>query len=206
MALSCGDTGGTHDLLVRNNTIVGFAYQGIQSDCISASSYTLNIQIIGNTIQSTPGNGIYIVRARQWTVRDNVIEDVGTNGIIVSDAWRIRLEGNRIRDTRSAGARTMLNGINILAQTNPQEIATVRIDSNTISNVLGNGINVVNATPGTITDVRILRNYVTDNDGWGIFVADVVDGDITQVVATQNYVMRNIAGTIRMDPSDGIIN
>jgi hypothetical protein len=206
MAISCTTTARAHDVLIRSNTITGFAYQGIQSDCINDGDYSLNIQVIGNTIRATPGNGIYIVRARQWTVRDNVIEDVGLNGILVSNARRIRLEGNRITDTRTGGARTVDNGIHVIAQSNVLDVVNVRMEANSVSNVTGHGIQVVNAAPGTMTDIRMVRNVLLDNDGYGIFVADVADGDITHVVATQNVTQRNAGGDIRMDPSDGVIN
>jgi parallel beta-helix repeat protein len=206
MALSCTATMRAHDLLVRGNTITGFAYQGIQSDCINDDEYSLNIQVIGNTIRSTPGNGIYVVRARQWTIRDNVIEDVGINGISVQNARRIRIEGNRITDTRTGGARTVADGIRVVALNHAQDVVDVRMDFNTVTNVTTHGIYVTNVAPGTMTDIRMRRNLLTDNGGYGIFVADVADGDITQVVATQNIIQRNVGGDIRMDPSDGVVN
>lgn len=206
MALACTATVGAHDLVVRGNTVIGFAYQGIQSDCINDGEYTLNITLSGNTIRGTTGNGIYVVRARQWTIQDNTIEDVGAHGIFVTNATRIRIDGNHIGDTRVGGSRTVVDGIRVVGQMYVLDVANVKIDHNVVDNVTNHGIHVTNVAPGTVTDVKLRRNVLTNNSGYGIFVADVTDGDITKVVATQNILQNNSGGDIRMDPSDGVVN
>jgi parallel beta-helix repeat protein len=205
IALACTATVRAQDVLVEGNAITGFAYHGLQSDCTHDGESTRTITVRGNTIRGTPGTGIYVVRARQWIVQDNVIEDVGLHGIYVQNARRITLTGNQITDTRAGAVRTTRDGIRVVGAANVLDVVTVLMDTNTVTHVTGHGIQVTNVAPGTMTDLRLQHNVLLENDGYGIFVADVTDGDITRVVATQNVVEGNLAGTIRMDPSDGVI-
>jgi parallel beta-helix repeat protein len=197
---------------ITDNTITGFQYHSLQSDAIASGDYTQNIRVTNNRLQQSNGAGIFVVRARDWTITGNTILDqnmdaVGTGaGIYIDDAQRIWVEGNYIADTRSGAARTTSGGIGVVAQGYAGSVKDITLTGNTVVNIFGDGIQLTDVTPGTMDRVLIERNLSSDNAGWGIAVKDSVDGTITHVVATQNTCTRNVSGTIRMDPSDGIIN
>lgn len=193
-------------VVIADNTITGFPFHGVQSDAQTNADYTQDITVTGNTVRNCTHTGIYIVRARGWSVAYNVVENNVDAGIYVELARDVTVAKNTVRDTRAGGARTQFSGIKLLSQTSALDIQRIYIDSNTVSNHVGDGILVTNANPGTMTIIGAYYNVSTNNSGYGLSVTDVADGNITKVVATGNIYSGNTTGTYRMDPTDAIVN
>lgn len=204
-----GNVGGfeTRDLLVDGNYCDDNLFHGIQADCI-AGSISRNCTITGNVcINHTrngagTGAGVYVVRAKGWTITGNVCSDNSNSGVYVDLSDNITVSGNICQDTRTAGSRTQQQGVSLVAQTG--NISGVVITGNICDNNTNNGIQVV--TSGfTATNLTVEGNTATNNSQRGIFIAEDVLGSITNTVVDGNVCSGNTTVDLRLSLRDVVV-
>jgi parallel beta-helix repeat protein len=182
------------------NTVSFNKFSGFQSDAASNQTYSEFITLTNNIVEGNTSCGIYLVRARDWTVSGNQIRNNLIHGIEVGEAKRIQLNRNLVEDTRVGSDRTQNVGIHLAAQaTGINDVQDVQITGNTTQNNLSNGIFLVNCSPNTMDNVTIQNNVSLSNSGYGIRASAVKNGDITNVSITNNSMESNGTGPLRID-------
>ena len=187
------NTDGSHDVVIRNGTLSGFA-TGILLDSASDNRLArLNIPF-------ARGNGVLISGGQRNVVRDSTISSRGA-GIDVRGSHVMRIVGNTVTATVSGTAMSLETGFSVIAR----NTATQRFLSGV---VVGGSFNriVENRLNGGIgcdlllytgTNNRIARNLVTDAVAGGGHADGIcVAADTTNTVLAHNGAAGN--------PDDGI--
>lgn len=99
-------------------------------------SHFSNVELYGNTVYNSTGNGIYILEKSSFKVRDNKVYNTKMNGIAINDGCVGKIYRNTI-------VNADYNGVSVKNSSYMQELGR-----NTITSVSDNGIYVNNATVG----------------------------------------------------------
>lgn len=198
-------TGGvnTQHVVIANNFLQDNLFHGVQADCSATTDFVADVTLAGNMLSGNAGTGIYVLRAKRWTITGNHAYDNTTAGIIVDNASIVNVTGNSLYDSRTGGSRTQQNGLRVVsADGNTSEViasANLIYNNTTIGLLMG-------ANAGkTLANALITGNMSRSNSTHGIHLTEVDVGSVTQISMIGNNTTTNTTSDLRIDPTDVII-
>lgn len=203
LIVSCSSVIDTQYVMVSNNFLQDNFGAGFQSDCSTATDYSLDVVLTGNVASGNTSAGMYVVGAKRWTITGNSLHDNATGGMVLDNASSITVTGNSLYDSRVAGARTQTQGIAAVAATG--NISDISIVGNTLTNNTTIGMHLGANTTKTMSNVLVSSNLIRSNSTHGLHLAEADVGSVTQVVISNNISTGNTTSDLRIDPADIII-
>lgn len=191
------------NIKVENNTITGRGIAGIHYDYSknnliqkntidwtgAAQGSTIkgrgidtsfaSVSILNNTIKNTPssGHGIAIYDESEVLVEDNVLENVGYNGIHIGGSKASKICNNTLTNIGANGISVIKDGVKSQVD---------EISNNSLTNIGKYGVNVTSSTIDHLVD-----NKVNTSKDYGIYI-----GSGGKVVELNDNILASCAGGI----------
>lgn len=207
------------DWSITGNTFKGCSAPALQVSALSAGGLTRDGVITGNVFTGGLDAALYCF-GDVWdvTIANNLIRD-NAKGIVLTvsaagGCQRFSISGNRIYDTRSAGARTQVYGIELALATSGggaisgEALRDIQITDNKIDNHTDSGI-VFTYTSGTAVGARITLggNHIRGSSSLGnIAIGTAYAGGWVDVIVERNLLSNATVQDFRISINSGDVN
>jgi parallel beta-helix repeat protein len=171
--------------VIQRNTLRNNRFHGVQIEQSDAAVLIRKNVLDQNDISGVYSSGGAFVNS---DISENQISRSGQAGIYLYDANGVSVSSNEIVGIASG------NGI-ILEADYPGAIGNVQVQSNTITQISGNGI-ALWGRGGTIRSVAIATNAVSNTSLYGVDIEEQTRGSVSGVTLTGNCFAGDVKGTL----------
>ncbi len=193
---------GDYGVFISSDYTATFKANIMDNTVNSASVYGIQIRnmpkshIVGNTIKNVVRHNqdfgaLHISECNGSYIGNNIVANVGNDGIVVMDSHNYQIEDNTIWVSNYTSSA--FRAINIT------DCSDVIINKNTVHQVFGDGIHVATHTP--LTNITISNNEITGATASSIYMANYDD-----IVIKDNFISSTYNGIYVYRTEDVVIS